>query len=293
MPAYIGRFAPSPSGALHFGSLIAATASYLDAKANQGKWLLRIDDLDTPRIVKTAIPRILQQLEDYGFEWDKDVFYPSESIQRYHDALEHLLDSNQAFYCNCSRQQLQTRSGGLIYDGFCKTKQPKNNADSAIRFNLSQPEHLSYQDLIQGTQTLNPTNQLGDFILKRRDGVIGYHLACALDDLEQGITHVIRGYDLIESSFAQQLICQQLANKTLFYGHHPIAITAQNIKLSKSAKSPAIEKQDAVQHLYNVLNFLNQKPNTELQTANLNELWRWAIDHWNRQAIPSLGQITL
>jgi glutamyl-Q tRNA(Asp) synthetase len=293
MPDYIGRFAPSPSGALHLGSLIAATASYLDAKANKGKWLLRIDDLDTPRVVKTAIPRILKQLEDYGLEWDQAVFYPSQSIQRYHDALQHLFDLNQAFYCDCTRQQIQTRTGDLIYDGFCKTKPLNYSAEKAIRYKLADTENLAYQDLIQGMQILNPITQLGDFIIKRRDGIIGYHLACAIDDLEQGITHVIRGYDLIESSFAQRLITQQLANKTLFYGHHPIALSSQNIKLSKSAQSLAIEKQDAVQNLYYVLKFLNQQPDADLQTASLNEIWYWAITHWNRQAIPALGQIKL
>lgn len=293
MSDYVGRFAPSPSGALHFGSLIAATASYLDAKANKGLWLVRIDDLDTPRVVNSAITQILRQLEDYGFEWDQPVFYPSHSQQRYHDALTQLLNAHLAFYCDCSRQQLQSRSGGLIYDGYCKATPPNIHADQAVRFNLTIKHNLDYIDLIQGRQTLDPTRQLGDFILKRRDGIFGYHLACALDDLEQNVTHVIRGYDLIESSFAQQQITQVLANKTLHYGHHPIALSPQQIKLSKSAHSPAIQQQDAVQNVFNVLKFLNQDPIPELRSASLNELWRWALNHWNRHAIPALGQITL
>ncbi|WP_044410581.1 tRNA glutamyl-Q(34) synthetase GluQRS [Thiomicrospira microaerophila] len=291
MQNYVGRFAPSPSGALHFGSLIAATASYLDARANKGLWLVRIDDLDTPRVVQHAIPTLLQQLEDYGFHWDKAVFYQSQHPQRYEDALQQLLSQQQAYPCDCSRKQLQQRTGSTVYDGFCRHKQLTADRDHAIRYKIDGRQPLSYPDLIQGEQSINPITSLGDFIIKRRDGFIGYHLACALDDLEQGITHVIRGYDLMGSSFAQQLITHAFAAKTLAYGHHPIAVNNQQVKLSKSAASPAIVKQDAIDNLFNVLKFLNQNPPAALQTANLDALWQWAIANWQRDRIPAKAEI--
>ncbi|HEY9018984.1 tRNA glutamyl-Q(34) synthetase GluQRS [Thiomicrospira sp.] len=289
---YVGRFAPTPSGPLHFGSLIAATASFLDAKANQGQWLLRIDDLDTPRVVPDSIPQILHQLDAFGFEWDQTVLYQSQSHARHIEALEQLIHQQQAFYCDCTRKQIFARDSDGLYSGYCRDRGLAASDQYAVRFK-SPDQNRQLTDLIQGQLHLNPLKSLGDFVLKRRDGYIGYHLACATDDLAQGVTHVIRGSDLLQSSFAQTLICQALANQSLQYGHHPVAVTSQHIKYSKSAQSPAIDADQAVLQIWQVLAFLNQSPPLELQQASLNEIWSWAIRHWHLHNIPAKDMIEI
>lgn len=289
---YVGRFAPTPSGPLHFGSLIAATASYLDAKANQGQWLVRIDDLDTPRVVKSSIPHILYQLEAFGFKWDKEILYQSQSQARYTQALDQLISQQHAFYCDCTRKQIFERDPQGLYNGHCRNRGLTQSSRHAIRFKV--PNQLTQiSDLIQGHVSLNPAKELGDFVLKRRDGFMGYHLACAVDDLAQGITHVIRGSDLLQSSFAQSLICQTLAGKQLQYGHHPVAVNSEQIKYSKSAQSPAIDPEQAANQIWQSLAFLNQAPPDDLKHASLNEIWHWAITNWNLSQVPPKGKIEI
>lgn len=289
---YVGRFAPTPSGPLHFGSLIAATASFLDAKANQGQWLVRMDDLDTPRVVKSSIPQILNQLEAFGFEWDQTVHYQSQSQARYDQALDQLVNQKQAFYCDCTRKQIFARDPQGLYNGYCRDRNLAPSNRHAVRFKVPN-ELMRIADLIQGEVSLNPAKELGDFVLKRRDGFIGYHLACAVDDLAQGITHVIRGSDLLQSCFAQSLIGQSLANKQLQYGHHPVAVTSEQIKYSKSAQSPAIDANQAVNQIWQALAFLNQAPPEDLKQATLNEIWHWAKTNWHLDQIPPKGMIEI
>lgn len=289
---YVGRFAPTPSGPLHFGSLIAATASFLDAKANQGQWLVRIDDVDTPRVVTASISQIPHQLDAFGFEWDRDVLYQSESQSesRYVQALDQLIQQQHAFYCDCTRKQIFARNPDGLYDGYCRDRGLTPSDQYAVRFKVPN-DGMRLTDLIQGDLSINPSKDLGDFVLKRRDGYMGYHLACAADDLAQGVTHVIRGSDLLQSCFAQTLICQALADKSLEYGHHPVAVTSQQIKYSKSAHSPAIDPNQAVMQIWQVLDFLNQAPPLDLKYASLDEIWRWAITHWDLHKVPAKGMI--
>lgn len=289
---YVGRFAPTPSGPLHFGSLIAATASFLDAKANKGLWLIRIDDLDTPRVVKSSIPQILHQLEAFGFEWDRDIVYQSQSQTQYGQALDRLVNQDQAFYCDCTRKQIFARDPQGIYTGYCRERKLMASERHAVRFK-SPNQLMTLFDLIQGQVALNPASALGDFVLKRRDGYFGYHLACVVDDLAQDITHVIRGSDLLEASFAQTLVCQALTGTQMQYGHHPVAVNSAQVKYSKSAHSHAIEPKQANEQLWQALKFLNQSPPQNLKQAHLNEIWHWAIINWNLSLIPPKGKIEI
>lgn len=284
MPGYVGRFAPSPSGPLHFGSLIAASASFLDAKFHCGKWLVRIDDIDTPRVVTGVSSLILKQLVDYGFEWDGEVVYQSERLSSYREALGLLRSKRLTYACSCSRKQVLQRCNTRIYDGFCRHKNQNFIAQHAERFQLSDT-YIMFDDVFQGRQQLDTKTKLGDFILKRSDGFFAYHLVCAVDDLNQGVTHVIRGYDLIQSTFAQSQLTKALAEVTLQYGHHPLVFNSQKIKYSKSANSPAITKQNLKENLILMLKFLNQSPPDDLAAAEVGEIWQWAIQHWRRDKV--------
>ncbi|MFA6699947.1 MAG: tRNA glutamyl-Q(34) synthetase GluQRS [Thiomicrospira sp.] len=291
---YIGRFAPTPSGALHFGSLIAACASYLDAKAHHGRWLVRIDDIDTPRVQPASITHILHTLESFGFEWEGDIRYQSEHLHTYQHALDTLIDEQHAYACDCSRKAIFNRQANGIYDGHCRLRALTPRADCAIRFNIAPYSTGPYlfHDAIQPQHQFDLTTLLGDFILRRRDGLFGYQLACAIDDAEQSITHVVRGSDLLNSALAQTLVLQALKRPTPHYAHHPIALSAEGIKLSKSANSPALATHQATHLLWQALDFLGQQPPNALQHASLSELWPWAITHWQRDAIARQQQRT-
>lgn len=289
---YIGRFAPTPSGPLHFGSLIAATASYLDAKSHHGKWLVRIEDLDTPRVVSGSIDQIFFQLDAYGFQWDANPVYQSQRGDLYQHALDQLLVDDHAFYCECTRKQLFERNPQGIYDGHCRKITPRDPKQCSVRFKVP-AQRLEFTDLIQARVDLDAQMALGDFIIKRRDGFFGYHLACAVDDLAQGITHVVRGHDLLSSSFAQRLITYALNKNYLSYGHHPVAVNHQQIKYSKSAKSRAIGSDKSVATLWQALTFLGQQPPSSLQKSDLNTLWTWAFEHWQLTRIPTTGWIEI
>ncbi|UQB41368.1 tRNA glutamyl-Q(34) synthetase GluQRS [Thiomicrospira microaerophila] len=284
MPGYVGRFAPTPSGPLHFGSLIAASASFLDAKSHRGQWLVRVDDIDTPRVVPGASNQILEQLVDYGFEWDGEVVYQSDRLQSYHAALDLLRSKHLTYACSCSRKQVLQRCNTTVYDGFCRQKNQRFTAQNSERFKLSDA-CLMFVDIFQGQQQLDTKAELGDFILKRSDGFFAYHLVCAVDDLNQGVTHVIRGYDLIQSTFAQIELTKALSGVTLQYGHHPLVFNPQKIKYSKSANSPPITKQNLKENLILMLKFLNQSPPDDLAAAEVGEIWQWAIQHWQRDKV--------
>jgi glutamyl-Q tRNA(Asp) synthetase len=284
---YTGRFAPTPSGALHFGSLIAACASYLDAKAQQGNWLVRIDDLDPPRVQPGAIADILRTLEAFGFEWQGQIRYQSEHLTCYQQALDTLLDEHYAYPCDCTRKAIFSRQADGIYHGHCRQRALPATPDHAIRFNIAPycTQAYAFSDAIQGDMHFDLPALLGDFILRRRDGLFGYQLACAVDDAEQGISHVVRGSDLLHSALAQSLLLQALKHPLPEYAHHPIAVNNAGIKLSKSAQSQAIAIQHAPDLLWQALTFLGQQPPSALRQANLSDIWAWAIAHWQRQAI--------
>lgn len=279
---YIGRFAPTPTGPLHFGSLIAALASYLDAKANEGQWLVRIDDIDPPREVKGAADQILSTLEAFGLLWDQQVTYQSHNNQRYDQVIESLQD--QSFFCTCTRKQL----GQGLYPGNCYHK--KNPQQPfAVRFKVPNGV-VTFDDRIQGHQTIDQ-KQLGDFVIKRKEGLFAYHLAVVADDFAQNISHIVRGYDLKDLSFFHILLQKSLGYSTPSYGHFPVAAKENGQKLSKQNLAPAIKPEQSYKLTLDALNFLNQPLPTE--TLNQKELLDWAVNQWDINLIKKTGSIVL
>lgn len=292
---YIGRFAPSPSGPLHFGSLVSALASYLDAKANGGQWLVRMEDLDPPREQPGAAGEILRSLEDHGLHWDGEVVYQSRRDQAYQDCLDALIAAELAYPCTCSRQELASMGG--IYDGRCRTHQPVEGAAYSLRLKLydlpgrSAPELIQFEDLIQGLQTQNLRTQAGDQILKRRDGYYAYQLAVVVDDIAQGITHIIRGSDLLEVTGRQLFFFGILGAPLPQFGHVPLAMQSNGQKLSKQNHAKAIDGKLASKNLWRGLEFLGQNPPSALADSSTRELLDWALHHWQRSAVTGLGHL--
>lgn len=296
---YRGRFAPSPTGPLHFGSLIAAMGSYLQAKHENGEWLVRIDDIDPPREQEGASDSILRTLEDFGFEWDQDVIYQSNRLNRYQEAVDSLIKLQLAYPCSCSRSQIIKKTsqnkGNLIYPGFCRNGVQRTDIDSdkseqySIRLRCNN-ETLSFHDLIQGKQSSNLEKDIGDFVIKRRDNFFSYQLASGIDDAEQGITEVIRGSDLLKCTFGQRYVQQQLNLSSPHYSHLPVAINRSGQKLSKQNHAAPILAKDAVNLLYKALKFLGQMPPIELINANQEDIWCWAKTHWRLDLVPAISQ---
>ncbi|MGS2723037.1 tRNA glutamyl-Q(34) synthetase GluQRS [Porticoccus sp. GXU_MW_L64] len=274
---YIGRFAPTPSGPLHFGSLVAALASYLDAKHHNGQWLLRIDDIDPPREVPGAADTILRQLEAHGLHWNGSVMYQSSRTDAYLTALQQL----DTYPCDCSRQAIKVMGGR--YNGHCRQRQLPPPADYALRIRVSYATEIIVDDRIQGRQHWPvKTNGNDDFIIWRRDGLVSYQLACAVDDLYQGITHVVRGQDLLDSTPRQLYLMQQLTDKKLpQYAHIPLVMGDDGQKLSKQNLSPAIEKSEAAENLYQALCHLGLQPPQELRSGSATTLTEWGIENWS------------
>ena len=291
-PGYIGRFSPSPTGPLHFGSLVSALASYLDAKTNGGRWLVRMEDLDPPREQAGAASTILQSLDEHGLHWDGEVIYQSQRSQAYQACLDALLQSGFAYRCTCSRQDLASMGG--VYDGRCRTRQPAPNQACSLRLKLYDlPDHptndlIQFEDLIQGPQKQHLRTQAGDQILQRRDGFYAYQLAVVVDDIAQGITHIIRGSDLLEVT-GRQLFFFDLLNAPLpQFGHVPLAMQANGQKLSKQNHAKALDSKLASRNLWHGLEFLGQNPPADLADASTLELLDWALHHWQRQAVHGL-----
>ncbi len=285
---YRGRFAPSPSGPLHFGSLLAATASYLQARKNNGQWYLRIEDIDPPREVSGASKHIIKTLQDYGFEWDK-LSYQSERTEIYQDYLQQLQQAKLAYDCGCSRKQiseynLKHQLNTNCYPGTCREGLNGKQA-RAIRFKIEKPL-LTINDAIQGEKTLNLDEIAGDFILKRADGFYSYQLAVAIDDSLQEITEVVRGYDLFESSFYQQAIRNALGLTSPGYAHIPVAVSREGIKLSKQSAAKDISTEVANKLLWLALKQLGQQPPLTLQFDGLKQIWGWAIKNWQLANVP-------
>jgi glutamyl-Q tRNA(Asp) synthetase len=291
--SYIGRFAPSPTGPLHFGSLLAAVASYLQAKNNQGKWLVRIEDIDPPREVKGSASGILKQLEQHGLVWDDSVVYQSDQIDQYHDVLQKLRNQNLVYSCTCTRQRISELNG--IYDGLCSQKNhPLINASS--RFSINRAVHaigrnndkLAFTDSIMGEFSQSLNNDVGDFVVLRRDGLISYQLAVVIDDFYQGITEIVRGYDLIDSTPRQILLQKCLDYPTPGYAHIPLAINALGQKLSKQHFAKALTVGNESEQLWLALDWLQQNPPKALRQSSIKEILSWATAHWALSSIPKL-----
>ena len=296
---YRGRFAPSPSGLLHFGSLIAALASFLDAKAStnekgqQGKWLVRIEDIDPPREQFGASSAILTTLDAFGLHWDEQVLYQSKQAQRYHDVLADLFDNGLSYYCQCTRAQIKMVGG--IYQGHCRNLTlPK--VGSAIRLK-NQLAQFQFNDIFQGQVYCEQTLANEDFIIHRKDGLFAYQLAVVVDDIEQNINQVIRGCDLLEPTARQLTFFATLKKTAPRYGHVPIAVTSEGYKLSKQNKASAIDNNKPQPDLIAALNFLGQDPINELKGkqsyASVEEIITWAIKHWQREKVPKTTEIKI
>ena len=293
---YVGRFAPSPTGPLHFGSLVAAVASYLEARTHQGQWLVRIEDLDKPREVSGASDNILSTLEAFGFEWDKQIVYQSQRNQTYAQALSILKDQHLVYPCTCTRKEIvdssvQVGVEGDIYPQTCLKQPIKKNHPIAWRIRVKDTI-TRFNDAIQGTISQNLLHDIGDFVLKRADGLFAYQLAVVVDDDAQGVTHVVRGADLLNSTPRQLYLQSILGFHSPSYTHIPVAANSKGQKLSKQTLALGLSSQDAIIQLCAALKFLNQNPPNALQHADLNTCWEWAISHWNLNLIPKAKSIT-
>lgn len=280
-----GRFAPSPTGPLHYGSLLAAVASFLNIRSTGGTWLVRIEDLDPPREMAGAADDILRTLEKYELHWDHEVIYQSTRSQIYDAALQQLTEKELVYHCSCTRKEIALR-GEKIYSGYCRTGMQKKRKQNSLRVKVpDQP--IEWQDRIQGRQSANLFQMNGDFIVRRADGLHAYHLAVVVDDASQGITEIIRGADLLTSTNAQLFLQQQLDLDTPLYGHIPVAINSTGEKLSKQSGAAAIAELDPANTLYKALQDLGQQPPAELSKSTVGEIIDWGTLNWDLRRIPA------
>jgi glutamyl-Q tRNA(Asp) synthetase len=272
--SYIGRFAPSPTGPLHLGSLYTALAGFLQARSRHGKWLLRIDDLDTPRNIKGSADSILKTLDAFGLHWDDSVVYQSQHLGVYDEILDKLAKNKLVYPCSCSRKKLTA-----VYSGLCRNKPPPRNSPYSLRIKTD-ARIISFDDELQGLISHNMALQHGDFILKRKDRIIAYQFAVVIDDDRQQVNHIVRGFDLLESTPRQIYLQQTLGIATPGYMHVPVIIDEQGYKLSKQTRATAVDLKKPEVVIFGLLKLLKQNPPRELQHAPSTEQLSWAIDHW-------------
>jgi glutamyl-Q tRNA(Asp) synthetase len=279
---YIGRFAPTPSGHLHFGSLVAALASYLDARSVGGRWLMRMEDLDPPREEPGAQAAILKALESYGFEWDGEMVRQSDRHEAYAEVLNRLFSQGLAYACTCSRKQLEPYHG--IYPGLCRNA-GHGTEDAAIRIRVPELDY-HFIDRVQGEFHQHLGRDVGDFVIRRRDGLYAYQLAVVLDDAWQGITDIVRGADLLDSTPRQLYLQELLGLRQPRYLHIPLITQPDGNKLGKSYRSPPLSEDQATPLLLRALRALGHKPGAELAYATPREVLDWGITHWDALLIP-------
>jgi glutamyl-Q tRNA(Asp) synthetase len=287
---YIGRFAPSPTGPLHFGSLLAALASFLDARANQGKWLMRIEDLDPPREPAGSAELILQQLQDFGMNWDDEVLYQSTRLGAYEEVMGQLQDKGLAYPCDCTRPQI--REMGLVYNGSCRERSTPPEKPYALRLK-TEALKIGFDDAIQGHFSQQLELDAGDFVIRRKDELYAYQLAVVVDDEFQNITHVVRGWDLLDSTPRQIYLQRVLNYQEMSYIHIPIIVDEKGQKLSKQAFAPSIETDRASEAIYKALVFLGQVPPAEIAIERPESQLQWAIANWDSQAVAKVSSLPL
>jgi glutamyl-Q tRNA(Asp) synthetase len=294
--AYRGRFAPSPTGPLHFGSLVAAVGSYLDARTQGGEWLVRMEDVDTPRNVAGADVTILRTLEAFGFAWDGPVLYQSSRFDAYAAALAQLQQDGLAYGCACSRKEIADSAtrpavdGGLAYPGTCRTGLAAGREARAWRLRVNDLE-IAFDDRVQGRVTQHLESDVGDFVLRRADGLFAYQLAVTVDDEFQRISQVVRGADLLASTPRQIWLQRCLGFSTSTYAHLPVAANAAGEKLSKQTLARPLASEIAAAELVRALAFLGQAAPAELARATVAEVWAWALENWSFAAIPRQAAI--
>lgn len=280
---YITRFAPSPSGPLHFGSLVAALGSYLQARVRHGQWLLRIEDVDEPRTVSGAADDIRTALEACALYWDGEPEPQSRRKQRYAEVFAELLRRGDLFACACTRKEV----AGGVYPGTCRDGLPTGRDARTWRMRV-QTRHIEITDAVYGSYTQELANEVGDFIIQRADGLFAYQLAVVVDDYDQGITEVVRGHDLLDSTPRQVWLQERLGYPTPAYLHLPVVRGATGKKLSKQNGARGLDINNANNDLIAALEFLGQAPPATLRGANVTEIIAWGIDNWNVTAIPAL-----
>ncbi|MDM1245096.1 tRNA glutamyl-Q(34) synthetase GluQRS [Acinetobacter indicus] len=280
---YVGRFAPSPTGPLHFGSLITAVASYCDAKAQHGRWLVRIEDTDIPRIYPGSEAHILRSLDAFQFEPDGEILFQKDRLAIYEDILEQLAEQGWVYACQCTRKMLGSNH---IYAGTCRNLQLPF-AQQAIRLKVTDTD-ICFEDRLQGRHCSNLQHDLGDFVLKRRDGIINYQLAVVVDDYLQGITDVVRGADLLDNTERQIWLGRVLGYPELRYLHLPLAMNDQGQKLSKQNLAQPLDLNQAPLLLQQALTALHQPP-VVLDTPA--RMLQQAIAQWSIEAIPHTTQL--
>jgi glutamyl-Q tRNA(Asp) synthetase len=290
--AYVGRFAPSPSGPLHFGSLVAALASWLDARAAGGEWLLRIEDLDAPRVQPGAADAIVRQLETFGLLWDGEVVRQSARGELYRAALEKLERAGMTYWCGCSRSEIADSAlvfgeaagaglasdGARIYPGTCRNGLAPGKRPRALRVRTA-PEPIAFSDRLLGDFAQSVEHEVGDFVLLRADGQVAYQLAVVVDDAAQGVSDVVRGADLLDSTARQIHLQRLLGAPTPHYLHVPVAVNAAGEKLSKQTRAPDATMRD----LGRALAFLGHEPPPGIAPR---ELLAWAVQAWDLARLP-------
>lgn len=288
---YRGRFAPSPTGLLHFGSLVAAVGSYLDARAQGGEWRVRIEDVDAPRTVPGAAEAILRTLAGFGFAWDGEVLWQSQRLDAYREALTRLQAAGYVYPCACSRSEIAAAAtqrsvdGGWCYPGTCRAGLTTGRVARAWRVRV--PDRMFvFTDRVQGKSRQNLAREAGDFVLLRADGQYAYQLAVVIDDAAQGVTAVVRGADLIDSTARQIWLQQCLGLPTPSYAHLPLAVDAAGGKLSKQTRAPAVDVARGSRPLCEACAFLGHPPPAGLYGAPLAEFWDWAISAWSMARVP-------
>lgn len=289
---YRGRFAPSPTGDLHIGSLIAAVGSYLMAKSQHGEWWLRIEDIDPPREIPGATDRILHILDAFGLEWD-NLSFQHTRLEIYQQALETLHQHGLIYPCTCSRKTLaDNHPDQQVYPGVCRHR--TGAITDAVAWRIRCPERaLNLQDGLQGKRRYHLARDIGDFVVKRADGLFSYQLAVAVDDATQGMTDVVRGVDLLDSTPRQIHIQQSLLLTPPRYLHLPVIVNSAGQKLSKQTYASPLDVTRPIPQLWKALQLLGQKPPTELQSGSLANLWDWAVNQWNPADLPRQAYISL
>ena len=285
---YRGRFAPSPTGPLHLGSLIAALGSHLEARTRGGEWLVRMEDIDTPRIVPGASDEILRTLEACGMQWDGPVVFQSERTPAYHAAIHVLAQCGMTYPCACSRREIADSAvqgiEGHVYPGTCRAGLTGRRA-RALRLR-TQGARVEFDDLLQGTVAHDLQADVGDFVLYRADGIYAYQLAVVMDDAEQGVTDVVRGADLLQSTPRQIYLQRLLGVPQPRYLHLPVAVNSHGEKLSKQTKAPPVDRGRPTAALLAALRFLGQSPPADLGGGTPRAVMQWATENWRRGAIP-------
>ncbi|MCC2682842.1 MAG: Glutamate--tRNA ligase [Nitrosospira multiformis] len=288
-PVYRGRFAPSPTGPLHFGSLVTAVGSYLEARSRSGEWLVRIENLDRAREIPGASEEILNTLHLLGMEWDAPVVYQEQRQEIYHAALSTLEKRQLIYRCSCSRKEIADSSvlgiEGPVYPGTCRYRKHEAEFSGAWRL-YTNHDLIEFEDGVQGIRQQRIQRDIGDFVICRADGVFAYQLAVVVDDAEQGITHVVRGGDLLNSTPRQIHLQKLLGYSIPSYMHLPVVVNARGEKLSKQTQATPVDISHPVLQLVKAIRFLGQTPPPEVSASSLRSFWIWAIENWNREAIP-------